>query len=363
MIYSSPHIAREAGGRIRSDTGQDGFVLVAVLWVLVMMTLFVGYFSDLVSQSQNQAYLLREDLQFELDRQATLATITYLSTTRSMSYAGLRVDVPDTPAGNPVFGADPFMQDGSELRLDGRWYRGIGDVRFALQDAGSLISLRGQGGPRLDRLLENLGVEGTQRNRLIANLVDYQDRDHLESLNGAEERDYRLSGKLPPLNRFIVSPVQIVNVLGWETQFEGGKLYELLKEVTVYVADRQNFNTMTPAGMRTIGLEGMDSNAIEKIIERRKAGSFRTVSEVNQLTGTLVPGDPFSSPLLPSRHIRVVFQRGERAQEEWIGLTLTPDSRIKPWQIDYDLVLNTSTSDEGKNAVVVAENPETSLFR
>ncbi len=340
----------------------DGFVLVATLWVLAAMTLFVAYFSTVVAESQAQAITIRQQLQSNLDQQATIATLLYLSSTRPMNYAGLTTEQYSRPQNiNPLTGQAPFVPNGNEIRLDGRGYHGVGQVIFRLQDAGSLISLRGENFRRLERLLEDLGVERQKRQKLIANLKDYSDRDNLVNLNGAELREYDDKGLIRPLNRFLVSPMQLLNVIDWNNELNEKQLSALMHEVSVYPGSRQNFNTMTKKGMQTLGLEGIDEASISKILENQKDKHFGNLSEVNHLTGTLIPADPMSVQLFPSKFLRLtIVQEGQR-QVQWVGITLTPSSRFAPWEIDYSLKREVSFNTT--NAANNIENSGSALFR
>lgn len=327
------------------------------------MTLFVTYFSVVVAESQDQAIEIQEQLQARLDQQATLATLLYLASTRPMSYAGLRTEpYHQVVVDNLFMAGDPYLPSGDELRLDGRRYQGLGNVTFRLQDAGSLISVRGDTFPRLKKLLALNEIDRMKQERLIGNLVDYSDRDSLSNLNGAEFRQYITEGMIRPLNRFLVSPMQLVNVLGWNTTLSTEQLHRILPEISIYVAGRENFNTMTRQGMRTIGFDGMDDDVIDVILAERRTTSFSDVAQVNLLTGSLIPYDSFASPLRPSKYLRVSLEQIGRRQEEWVGITLTPNSETTPWQIDYRLTLDTSATRSHDDATDTVENPATSLF-
>ncbi len=337
-----------------------GFVLVATLWVLLAMTLFISYFSELVEESQDQALHLKDSLQTRLDQQATLATLLYLASTRPMTYAGLTTPPYERKVqGNPLDGFDPFLQTSGELRLDGRLYKGIGQTNFRLQDAGSLISLRGDDHTRLKKLLDLNKIGEGHQERLIANLLDYSDRDSLLNLNGAEFSQYSSAGISPPANRFLVSPMQLLNVLDWNRYLDREQFLNLISEVTIYVANRENFNSMTKPGMRTIGSDGIDIPAIDMIQQHRMTESFSSIGEVNQLTGSLIPLDPFVTPFFPSKYIRLSLQQTGLRQAEWLGITLTPDSRFAPWTIDYRFKLDAPPINGTVNRV---ENTVSALF-
>lgn len=349
---------------------QQGFVLVATLWVLAALTLFVGYFSVVIDKVQNQAYELKQKVQADLQIRATEATVLYLAATKAMSYAGLKIDNEEVVSlVNPLDGKNVLLARGNEIRLDGRLYSGVGESLFGLQDAGSLISLRGEDYIRLERLLEQNGLARGQSVKLVSRLRDYMDRDKLLHVDGAEEGDYLNRGKIPPTNRHLVSPRQINNVLGWEEPQVRAVMAKVLPELTIYVGGRNNFNSMTIAGMRTLGIVGIDEQSIQKILAARTSNSFNSLSQVNLVTGTLLPVDQLSSPLFPSRYLRLVIKSAHRRQSEWVGITLTPNSTLAPWQIDYRFVVEEQTNIDNldeSNGDNARENPTDSasvLFR
>jgi len=338
-----------------------GFVLVSTLWVLVAMTLFVSYFSIVVSDSQEQAFEMKSRLQASLDQHSTLSTLLYLMSTRSMSYAGIRMERQKMKTSAELFsGPNPYLPTGNEIKLDGRWYHGRGKSLFSIQDGGSLISLRGRNFDRLKKYLAMSDVDNRAQVKLIASLLDYADRDVQRSLDGAEKAQYRNKGLIPPTNRFLVSPRQIYNVLNWREQMNEVQLEKLFEQISIYTGNNENYNSMTADGMKTINVEERD---IEEIIAHRLEDTFVSVSEINQLTGSLIRDDPFTQAFFPSNYLRISIGQLGQEQVEWIGVSLTPKSNMAPWQIDYRLYKkNTALRSMHSNATSTIKNTETPLL-
>ncbi len=356
-----------------------GFVLVATLWILVSLTLIAAFVGSQLEILQRET-LGREVLQQQkLDQMAIESGILYLAATRRAAYGGLQFKLAEDPsagASDPWTTVDPFIGDGEEIRLDGRTYLGRGDIRIALQDAGSLISLRSDRLEPLRQLLAGYGLDYSDRDRLLSALQDYTDRDNTPGVSGAEEKTYRDQGLLPPTNRYLSNPYQLYNVVGW-TEFLDAHP-EVFREVTIYVADRENFNTMRP--VRLSMYEGLDQQDIERLLQFRKDSVFTSIAEVNEVSGTILQIDPSVASLVPSSYLQMRLTlpqssggesfggktTGEEShREEWIGVTMTSGSQLAPWEIDYRLNVPKITleNSDDTDSRYIAEAAPTPLLR
>ena len=324
---------------------QKGYVLVMVLWLLAIFSVFVVYGSMEIDQLQQSAYQEFEDYELELARNSTEQTLLYLLATRESSYAGLQVLKKYTKRVSDPFQPGLFEPAGPTLRLDGRQYLGEGQLPFSVQDAASLVSLRSKDDSALHSLLTQMGKTSVERERLVARLLDHTDRDRDVRLNGYETRSTRAIG---PINRFLVSPLQLKDVRGWRNAFTESEWRRLFQEVTIYVGSRWNVNSMTPAGTRAIGLSG---SSIVEILELRKSGHFGNVQQLSAMTGEMTGIDPVRLAFTPSKYYRLGFR--DRSSTAWVGVTMTPDSRDRPWAIDYRIRV---TIDEIKNGKTQSDN-------
>ena len=337
----------------------DGFVLVAVIWVLAAMGLVVAFIGVQLEEMQNQSIAMEAKRVREFDRLAIESVALYLASTRTASYRGLHTDrYTPPPLGSTAFlSTDGFVESGDELTLDGRPYKVRGGLILSIQDAGSLVSLRAERSGRLGKLLKGYGLPPSDIQRLLATLSDYIDRDEIPSLNGAESSDYERVGRTPPTNRFLVHPGQLHNILGWDRvdQMPG-----FLEEVTIYVAGRENYNTMTPRAMKTFYLQESD---VERVLTQRKDKSFTRLNEILEVTGELFERDPLAVTFLPSRYLILKIESPNRISGQKIGVTLTPDSNLAPWEIDYREATNSLEQEYDSIASVEPKVPPTILLR
>ena len=336
-----------------------GFILVAVVWLLASMTLLVGYIATRVEGLQQQSFVTEQRGVAELDRLAIESVVLYLASTRTSSNGGLRTQPFEEEPMSLGFQQASFFKDrGDEIRLDNRPYRVRGGHLLRIQDAGSLVSLMDERYQALRTVLEDYKIPRSEVERLIATLVDYTDRDDVMSLNGAEKYEYQRQGMLPPTNRFLVSPWQLYNVMGWAPYLE--RFPELLHEVTVTAGGQENYNTMTPQSvMRRAG----DDAVAKRLLEHRESNSFSSAQAVANLTGQ-VRGDPFGMAFVPSRYLRLELTPPLGGKAEWIGITLTPGSTLSPWEIDFRVPSVTQTEDiDGDFRKAGAFAPPTTLLK
>lgn len=338
----------------------EGFVLVTVIWVLASLTLLVAFIATQLESMQNQSLSMEQDRVSRLDRLSVESTLLYLAATRTTSYAGLRTQPYVKPDAGPLalFTTDVFADRGDEIRLDGRAYKVKGGHSLRLQDAGSLTSLRSDKLLKLRGLLRSYAVERSEEERLISTLLDYIDRDEVVSVNGAERRAYESQSMLPPTNRFLSNPLQLYNVLGWEPYLD--RLPGFFDEVTIYVADRDNYNNMTVRAMQNLG--GVEPADAERLLGYRQDKSFSNLRDALRVSGGVFERDPLSVSLVPSRYLRMRLAEPDGRKEHWIGITLTPDSNLAPWEIDYRISRISSEKTHEPDSWLESRTPPTPLL-
>ena len=319
----------------------EGFVLVAVIWVLAALALVAGFIAVQVESLQNQSFAMEQRRVESMDRLAIESVLLYMASTRTATYAGLLTE-PYVPGNSDIVTEHSFAARGNEIRLDGRMYPVRGNHRIRIQDAGSLVSLRNDQTTKLEGLLQSYQLPDHKVEYLISTLYDYTDRDHVSRLNGAERGEYSHAGMMPPTNRFLTNPWQLLNVIGWQEHLE--KMPGFFEEITIYVGDRENYNTMTPKAMKGFGVNIMVD--VERIFEHRSERAFGRLQEVLEVSGQIFDRDPMAVTFLPSRYLRLRIAGPGSNTERWVGVTLTPNSNLAPWEIDYRVAGVTMKSEQ-----------------
>ncbi|GAB3729547.1 hypothetical protein GCM10028794_04050 [Silanimonas algicola] len=206
--------------RSEAQAREQGFILAMVLWMLVAIAVGVGFLMLWTRERVAEATLDRAEVEDRIAALSTRETLLYLAAT-----------VPITQAGQPLtpmpegelaarrlddFGGFDKRPRGGELRLDGRAYRGLGGITFAIQDESGLVPVAFPETSPVPRLLAAAGAPARDVPGLVDRLVDYTDPDDLKRLNGAESRDYERAGRPAPPGRPLLSPRELPRVLGWE---------------------------------------------------------------------------------------------------------------------------------------------------
>lgn len=290
---------------------QRGFVLVATLWILAVITIAVSYFAERVSRSIALAQQKQETAQQLLEFANTRADILYRLGTTQFSIYGL--------GGPPA------------IALDDRPYRGSGEDIVRLQDNRGLLNANFVEPGMMPRLLGQLGVAAGKRDAMLDTLLDYTDNDDLRRLNGAEKSEYAALGLPPPPNDWLASPYQLRNIIGWRDQPE--LLESLLRFVTTSREAWFNPNT-APLEVLSSLPEGSRETAAA-LIRMRNDKPFYHIGQLANFTAGML--DPDHLLFYPGNSIRITQQSKKIPWAVQYSLTLTPRSESAPWRVDYEV--------------------------
>ncbi len=151
---------------------EEGIALIAVLWMLVLLSLIAATLS---LESRSSTHVARNMADVAAARVAADAGI---------QRAILALD----SAG----GADK-----TKFRADGTvygWRFGNTAVRISIQDEAAKIDLNQAPEPLLVALFASIGVDQARSQALAGAIADFRDADSLRHLRGAEQADYRDAG-------------------------------------------------------------------------------------------------------------------------------------------------------------------------
>ena len=328
--------------RLRARAGTNrprhaqGFALIAVLGLLMVLSLVAAFIADYAERRLEQTFALRQQLQSRLDSEATLATLLHIVATRPLHYNAYLLQTPPPPSHADPFSrppADIDLNQHPHLRLEGRRYAGLGNSAFALQDEGALLSLLDPDRERWARLFAQHQLSPQQAERFLDQLQDYTDQDDLRRLNGAISGDYLSQGLPPPTQRLMTSPGQVFNLL--DSQSLNKELQAMLPLITTHSGQLHNINTAPQAVLQTI--PGVDEALARALVLERQNKPYADLADANQRLGRIIPLDALSTPNQASPYLRIQLwaEAGSCRQPIWLGLSSTPTSRLSPWQIDY----------------------------
>lgn len=150
-------------------------------------------------------------------------------------------------------------------------------VKVKLRDSAGMVSVLFQPG-LLRKLLEQEIKDTARVNHFMACLADWQDRNDLKRLNGAESYDYRSAGfSYTPRNFYIQVPEEMMLIMGMEPD-----IYEKISDDIMYWGTADiNFLTMSP---RMLKIFLKDESLVERIVRMRKGGHL-TLSQFMRMTG------------------------------------------------------------------------------
>ncbi|HEB26796.1 MAG TPA: hypothetical protein ENI05_03320 [Porticoccus sp.] len=148
----------------------NGFALISVLWLIVLLTVIAGGLSYTSRQSTQAMSALMGGTQarYLADGAAQLVMMNLLSRTPT----------------------DRLLADGEtiDVVLPG------GHALVTVMDENGKIDINAARGGLLARLFYSLDVEQSQADALADAIADYRDKDELKRLNGAESDDYFAAG-------------------------------------------------------------------------------------------------------------------------------------------------------------------------
>ena len=307
---------------------QRGFVLVATLWILAVITIAASYFAERVGHSIAQTQQKQETTDQLIAFANTRADILFRLGTSPLSPAGL---------GQPA------------IALDNRPYRGSGADIVRLQDERGLLNLNFVDRPLMLRFLGEMGVPPEKRDAMIDTLLDYTDPDNLRRLNGAEAAEYRALDLPPPPNDLLASPYQLKNVIGWRDQEDLWKDQRVLRFLST--SRINGFNPNTAPLELLASLPGGNREIAAALIKLRWEKPLYTVGQLENVTGGFMDSDFFL--YFPGSSIRITHQSKKIPWALQYSLTLTPRSESAPWRIDYHVKTAIPYPSENVNKFIV----------
>ena len=314
---------------------QQGFVLVTTIWLLAIIAIGATYFSERVASSVSLARQSQQATEALVDMSGTRAEILFRLGTTRLSRYGVGTDA------------------NNSIALDNRRYLGNAGDMVRLQDSRGLINVNFVQPEILRRLLGQIGVPAENQEPLLDALADYTDTDDLRRLNGAEVADYRARGLPPPPNDWLVTPLQLKNIIGWRDSPGLWKNQSLLDIVTV--ARVVGFNPNTAPREVLAALPGSNLEIADNLIKSRAMHPFTSAQQMGVLAGQ--PSLNSDGVLFfPSENIRLTQESDKIPWVLQYQITLTPLADRAPWRIDYYIKtgLTNSASNANKPALLPA---------
>jgi len=314
-----------------------GFVLVMVLWLLLAMTAGASALAAWVSRSLDQAQYMADETRARVDMHSTLETVKFLSATHPIRVGG--ISIATDPAeirrslSQDIGGYAMIESDAGDLAVDDRPYRGLGEALFSVQDELGLINPNAFDEMTMDAVLGRQGVPFTQRPVLTSRLRDYTEfRPTRERRLGAGAEDYRVAGRRPPPNRYLITPLEVRQVLGWDEHDSLWEDHFWRDNTTVLAFGNLNLNAVPEPLLAA--LPGISEEAAGRLIAERRQRPFRSPDEASSRAGVPAVSDSFAFTVLSDDNLRLTVWPQDHNRGFRYHLQLTPqaDGRA-PWRM------------------------------
>ena len=274
---------------------ERGIALFLVLWVMALLTIIAGEFSYAIRTEAKIAGNFKEETQ-----------AYYIATSGAFTAIGELVANEFVPR--------PLSTAGSEEEPADVWRRynvdipavpfGEGQFKVEKENESGKVNLNRAGGALLKMILNGFELDDAGKNVIVDSIMDWRDKDRLHRANGAEDEYYQsLPEPYRCKNGDFTSAEELLLVRGVTSGIYYGGLKEM---VTVYQDketptpqgqkpaagpdfNRININAASPQMLRS--LPGMTEDIVEKIVEYRKKGDFRSLTEL----AVLVEADTYSA--------------------------------------------------------------------
>ncbi len=298
---------------------QRGFVLVATLVAIAVITLGAAYFAGQVDNLRNNARQMQVWAEAEREAYAIRESIMFGAATGFRDEGGLALA-------------------GSILATDGRRYRVADGLDLSVQDERGLIGINTLDERSLSKLLAAIGIPTDQHPRIVDTLSDYMDPDDLRRLNGAEIAEYKQAGLGPPANDYLRTREQLRDVLGWREIFaklaaaEGVAPGIQSRFLDLFSTGRHfglNVNS-APGGVLAM-VQGIDPARIPALLDQRKARAFNSIAELAPYTNGPIDADFLG--LVGANDLRVTVQKAGLPFLLECQLTITPAEPDRPTRL------------------------------
>jgi len=336
---------------VARQTSQTGFILVAVLLILVVLSLLAAGVASTASVAVSQMAREQETFQAELDRASTRETLLVMLATQRRTLAGIQPDYVDPLLALGVMDEDAsdWLPTGTEIRIDGRPYRGLGTTDFAVIDDRGRISVNWAPAWLREALYRDLGALPEQWGRLHAILMDYQDGDSLRRLDGAEEDEYRRLALPAPANQPLTSPLELRDLPVWRDLLAPLSDEDLLRRLSVTREVSVNLNT-APLSVLAM-FPGVGPANAARIVGVREAAPIVSLQSAQADFGIPLALEDALNLYANGSGDLILWDRrsGSRQVVHWTLTTL--GNTGKPWRIEYEVTLPRVNQADQRSAV------------
>ena len=315
------------------STAEDGFILVATLWFVALLALAAVAIEGWILTSLSQATALGERVTARSVLLSAKERVAFILAAGGVSPRGLEL-LPSDSASAPDAGGPSttaFAYNGPFIALDDRPYH-LGTVVVRLQDAAGLYDLKNLNRSRLDRFLKGFGVTDGDRERLSTALFDYMGKPADIRASSIREGDYSRAELPPPRHAPLLTPWELLRVLGWGEVKPLWRVSPSVAELaTLGPVGGLNVNTAPPKVL--VALSDMDESEAARVVLARAIHPITDLRDIQVAAGSVVEEDrPLT--VTPSNIIRLQLTEPGEPLMRVSEIRLTPLGSA-PYRVDY----------------------------
>lgn len=340
---------------------QQGFVLLAVMWVLLAMVIAVTVFAQWVQSSLHDAHAQQQELNSRIAAHTAMSVAVYTRLSGQRSAYGVSAkSSQDLGDPNSLFEFDDMgaliikhesVAQSETFAFDDQVWA-FGDLNFVAQDLAGLIGLTSINHQAMVQyLLLKQPNSSVRVEQLIDAYLDYQDADSQRRPYGAESADYRMLKRAPPFNGPLRTPLQLRDILHWEVLLKPYSNGELLYRFKVEGGMNVNINS---ASLATLSWALGGESVAQRLIEQRQEKPFTNVSslysalKVDDSTFTIMPDNGIrfwwwnkdnASAWVHELHYDGLISGKEALKQDWMLRVDIPEALLKqqskssPWSL------------------------------
>jgi general secretion pathway protein K len=259
---------------MRPATDQRGFVLLAVMLGLTLLTVVVLEFAFAMRLEASAGHAFKQDrLAAHLAEAAVQQALLEIA-------SGATVATPDAHGQMTFYRTTPGSALATPLpALDReRVPLGAGTFSYRISDEEGRLDVNLATPERLRKLLEGLGLDRQARDVVVDSLEDWKDADELHRVNGAESDDYYLRLPVPyrARNGRLQDLAELRQIRGITAALYDGTAGKpgLAALTTVHGRSAININSAPPAVLAALGLP---EAAVADIVQSRARAPYTVV--------------------------------------------------------------------------------------
>jgi hypothetical protein len=349
LLHDAIHVKPALlAGRRPPRLASSGFVLVATLVAITIISLGAAYFASQVDKLRTNAGQMQAWAEAEREAFSLRETLQFAAAT------GIREE------GGLAFGNAVLPTDGRQLTVSN-------SLVLSVQDERGLLAINTLDERTVARFLASIGVRAEEHARLADSLLDYIDDDNLRRLNGAERAEYIRANRQPPTNNFLRHREQLQDVMGWSDIFDVLATADqstrpgiTSRFIDLFSTGRHfglNLNSAPAAVLATV--PGLDPARIPALLDQRRAKAFTSLAQIAPFTKG--PVDDEYLGLIGANDLRVSIRKSNLPFLLECQLTITVAARDRPTRLKECFrrpakTLTSNDSDEFQRALFQQSN-------